>query len=143
MKNCEPVAEESVHKISHSDSESVSLQISRQQSPEQRQITSRLHPEDGGSMHLWNVGIPLQHYTTSQPIKSLIWNHRRESLKKCSEKLINITDTYWYTSRPRWEDNIKMDLKDIGINGDNWIRLVQDRGQCRAFVNTVMNLRIP
>jgi hypothetical protein len=45
--------------------------------------------------------------------------------------------------RPRhtWEDNIKMDLREIGIDGANWIRLVQDRVQWRAFVNTVMNLR--
>jgi hypothetical protein len=43
----------------------------------------------------------------------------------------------------RWEDNIKMDLRDIGIDGENWIRLDQDRVQWRAFVNTVMNLRVP
>jgi hypothetical protein len=43
----------------------------------------------------------------------------------------------------RWEDNIKMDLGEIGINGANWIRLAQDRVQWRAFVNTVMNLRVP
>jgi hypothetical protein len=38
--------------------------------------------------------------------------------------------------------NIKMDLKEIGIDGANQIRLAQDRVQWRAFVNTVMNLRI-
>jgi hypothetical protein len=46
-------------------------------------------------------------------------------------------------SRRRWEDNIKMDLREIGIDGANWIRLAQDRIQLRAFVNTVMNLRVP
>jgi hypothetical protein len=45
--------------------------------------------------------------------------------------------------RRRWEDNIKMDLGYIGINGANWIRLAQDRVQWRAFVNTVMNLWFP
>jgi hypothetical protein len=45
--------------------------------------------------------------------------------------------------RLRWEDNIKMDLREIGINGVNWIRLPQDGVQWRAFVNTVMNLRVP
>jgi hypothetical protein len=45
--------------------------------------------------------------------------------------------------RRRWEDNIKMDLREIGTNVSNWIQLVQDRVQCRAFVNTVMNLRVP
>jgi hypothetical protein len=47
--------------------------------------------------------------------------------------------------RPRrsWEDNIKMDLREIGIDGANWIRLTQDRVQWRAFLSTVMNLRVP
>jgi hypothetical protein len=43
----------------------------------------------------------------------------------------------------RWEDNIKMDLREIGIDGVNWIQLTQDRVQWRAFVNTVMNFRVP
>jgi hypothetical protein len=43
----------------------------------------------------------------------------------------------------RREDNIKMDLGEVGIYGANWIRLAQGRVQWRAFVNTVMNLRVP
>jgi hypothetical protein len=43
-------------------------------------------------------------------------------------------------SRGRWD--IKLDLREIGIDGANWIRLAQDRVQWRAFVNTVMNLRV-
>jgi hypothetical protein len=42
--------------------------------------------------------------------------------------------------RRRWEDNIKLDLREIGIDGANWILLVQDRVQWRAFVNTVMKI---
>jgi hypothetical protein len=45
--------------------------------------------------------------------------------------------------RRRWKDNIKMDLREIRIDGKNWIRLAQDSVQWRAFVNTVMNLRVP
>jgi hypothetical protein len=45
--------------------------------------------------------------------------------------------------RRRWEDNIKTDLREIGINGENWIQLAQDRVQWRACVNTVMKLRFP
>jgi hypothetical protein len=45
--------------------------------------------------------------------------------------------------RRRWEDNIKLDLKEIGIDGAKRIQLAQDRVQWRAFVNTVMNLRDP
>jgi hypothetical protein len=40
----------------------------------------------------------------------------------------------------RWEDNIKLDIREIGIDGTNWIQLAQDRVQWQAFVNTVMNL---
>jgi hypothetical protein len=43
----------------------------------------------------------------------------------------------------RYEDNIKMDLRETGIDGANWIQLAQNRVQWRAFVNTVMNLRVP
>jgi hypothetical protein len=45
--------------------------------------------------------------------------------------------------RHRWEDSIKMDLREIGIDRANWIRLAQDRVQWKAFVNTVMNLWVP
>jgi hypothetical protein len=45
--------------------------------------------------------------------------------------------------RRRRENNIKMDLREIGIDWVNWIRLAQDRVQWRGFVNTVMNLRFP
>jgi hypothetical protein len=42
--------------------------------------------------------------------------------------------------RHRWEDNIKMDLREIGIDEANLIQLAQDRIQWQAFVNMVMNL---
>jgi hypothetical protein len=45
--------------------------------------------------------------------------------------------------RRRWEDNIKLDLREIGTDGANLIRLAQYRVQWRAFVNTVMNLWVP
>jgi hypothetical protein len=46
-------------------------------------------------------------------------------------------------SRRRWVDNIKIDLREIGWDGMDWIDLVQDRNQRRALVNTVMNLWVP
>jgi hypothetical protein len=45
--------------------------------------------------------------------------------------------------RRRWEYNIKMDLREIGIDGANWNQLAQVMVQWRTFVNTVMNLRVP
>jgi hypothetical protein len=43
----------------------------------------------------------------------------------------------------RSEDNIKMDLREIGFGDVDWIHLAQDRDRWRAPVNTVMNLRLP
>jgi hypothetical protein len=43
----------------------------------------------------------------------------------------------------RWVDNIKMDLREIGWDGMDWIDLAQDKDQWRALVNAVMNLRVP
>jgi hypothetical protein len=45
--------------------------------------------------------------------------------------------------RRRWEDNIKVDLQKVGCWGMDWIDLAQDRDRWRAFVNTVMNFRVP
>jgi hypothetical protein len=45
--------------------------------------------------------------------------------------------------RRRWEDNIKMDLQEVGCGGVDWIDLAQDRGRWWALVNAVMNLRVP
>ena len=45
--------------------------------------------------------------------------------------------------RRRWEDNIRMDLEEIGINADNWVDSAQDRNYWRALVNAALNLRVP
>ena len=45
--------------------------------------------------------------------------------------------------RRRWEDNIKMDLQQVGGACGDWMELAQDRDSWRALVSTVMNLRVP
>jgi hypothetical protein len=45
--------------------------------------------------------------------------------------------------RRRWEDNIKMDLQEVGCGGMDWIELAQDRDRWRALLNAVMNLQVP
>jgi hypothetical protein len=44
--------------------------------------------------------------------------------------------------RRRWEDNIKMDLQEVGCGGMDWMKLAQDRGRWRALVNAVTNFRV-
>jgi hypothetical protein len=44
--------------------------------------------------------------------------------------------------RRRWKDGIKMDLREIGWGGAEWLHLAQDRDRWRAVVNAVMNLRV-
>jgi hypothetical protein len=45
--------------------------------------------------------------------------------------------------RRRWEDNIKMDRREVGWGGADWIDLAEDRDRWRALVYTVMSLRVP
>jgi hypothetical protein len=45
--------------------------------------------------------------------------------------------------RRRWEDNISMDVQEVGCGSMDWIELAQDRDRWRALVNAVMNLRVP
>jgi hypothetical protein len=45
--------------------------------------------------------------------------------------------------RYRWEENIKMNLQEVGSGGMDWIELAQDRDRWRTLVNAVMNLRVP
>jgi len=45
--------------------------------------------------------------------------------------------------RNRWEDNIMMDLQEVGCEGMDWIDVAQDRDRWQALVNVVMNLRVP
>ena len=43
----------------------------------------------------------------------------------------------------KWEDNIKMDIQEVGCGGMDWIDLARDRDKLGALVNVVMNLRVP
>jgi hypothetical protein len=54
--------------------------------------------------------------------------------------VVNITT---FIPRRRWEDNVRMDLQEVGGGGDEWIGLAQDRDRWRALVSAVRNLRVP
>jgi len=45
--------------------------------------------------------------------------------------------------RHRWEDNIKMDLHEVGSGSIDWLKLAQDRDRWQALVDAVMNLQVP
>ena len=58
--------------------------------------------------------------------------------------LVGKPEGKWPLGRPRrrWEDNIKMDLQEVGCGGMDWIELAQDRDRWLALVNAVMNLQV-
>jgi hypothetical protein len=60
-----------------------------------------------------------------------------------SEKEDHFSELSAELPRRRWEDNIKMDLREVKWRGIDWNNLAQDRDRRRALVNTVMNLRVP
>jgi hypothetical protein len=45
--------------------------------------------------------------------------------------------------RPNWEDNIKIELQEVGCGGMDWIELAQDKDRWRVLVNAIMYLRVP
>ena len=47
------------------------------------------------------------------------------------------------SSRRRWEDNVGMELEEIGVSAGNWVDSAQDRNYWRALVNAALNLRVP
>jgi hypothetical protein len=49
----------------------------------------------------------------------------------------------FFVTRYRWEDNIKIDLQEVGGAGGDWMELVQDRDRWRALVGTVRDSRVP
>jgi hypothetical protein len=65
--------------------------------------------------------------------------------EECYRILVGKPEAKRPLARPicRWVDNIKIDLREIGWDGVDWIDLAQDMDQWRAVVNTVMNLRVP
>jgi hypothetical protein len=54
----------------------------------------------------------------------------------------NILSLFLEIPRRRWEDNIKMDLQEVGCGRMDWVELAEDRDRWRALVNAVMNLRV-
>jgi hypothetical protein len=64
--------------------------------------------------------------------------------RKLYKVLVGKTEGKRSLGRPRrrWEDGVRMDLREIALAGVDWIRLAQDRDRCRAVVSAVMNLRV-
>jgi hypothetical protein len=70
--------------------------------------------------------------------------HAWERREKCTRFLVGKPEGKRPLGRPRrrWEDGIRMDLREIGLGDVDWIRLTQDRDRWRTVVSAVMNLRV-
>ena len=68
-----------------------------------------------------------------------------EQSRNAYRALVGKTEGKRHLGRPRhrWEDNIKMDWREVGCDPGEWIDLAEDRDQWRAYVRAVMNLRVP
>ena len=68
-----------------------------------------------------------------------------EQFRKAYRILVGKPESKRPLGRPRrrWEDNIKIELREVGCDPRDWIDLAGDRDQCRASVRAVMNLRVP
>jgi hypothetical protein len=115
-----------------------------------RRIFGPKREEDGSWRKLHNDGLSLYSSTNIfRVIKSrrMRWagHVARMGERRCVYRvLVGMPEGKRPLERPRrrWEYNSKMDLREIGIDRANWIRLAQDNVQWRAFVNTVLNLRV-
>ena len=93
------------------------------------------------------ICICFQHHKHAEPIKTTTRSNRfppinsRMCVYSIGMHLIIQIYVFYTLGRPRrrWEDNIRMDLKEIGINTRNWL----DSAQERAVMNVALNLRVP
>ena len=70
---------------------------------------------------------------------------RMEQFRNAYRVLVGKPENKIPLGRPRlrWEDNIKMDLREMGCDPRDWIALAEDRDQWRAYIRAVMNLQVP
>jgi hypothetical protein len=76
--------------------------------------------------------------------RRMMWTgHVGDREEECTEGFVGKLEGKRPPGRPRptWEDNIKMDIREIGYSVD-WVNLAQDRDQWRVLVDTIMNLRV-
>ena len=76
--------------------------------------------------------------------KVMVWYVlHAEITMKGSYKICKYKTVYLGRPRPRWEDNIKIDLHEVGGGRGDWMELAQDRDRWWALVGTVRNFRVP
>jgi hypothetical protein len=99
------------------------------------------HDSDMKTVEGRTLTIPKSSYwVTPRKFQIILPRFEPEAKKKTNVGVRKLEQTRLSRTRRRWEDNINMDLKEIGWEGVDWIHLAQDRDRWQDLVNTVMNL---
>ena len=112
--------------------------------PKRDEVTGewrKLHKEEVSELYCW------PHIIHMIKSRRMTWSGhvtRMWERRGVYRVLVEKPEGYRPLGRPRrkWEDNIKMDLQEVGCGDIDWIKLAQDRDRWRALVNAVMNLRV-
>ena len=102
----------------------------------------RLHNEGLHSLHLSSNIVTV---IKSRRLRWIVHVARMEEGRNAFKILTGKPTRKRPLGRPRciWEDNIRMNLEEIGINAGNWFDSAQDRDNWRALVNVALNFRVP
>jgi hypothetical protein len=113
--------------------------------PKRDEVTGKWRKFHNEELHDMYSSPNIVRVIKSRRIKWVVYVAQTAERRGVYRVLVGKTEGKIPPGRPRcrWEDNIKMDLQEVGCGGVDWIGLAQDRDRWRALVNVVMNLRVP